>query len=413
MTKTSFGIVRAHADRRIASIFTALCLVACAAAPREVQPPAAELDHSVDVRGRWIGTYFQDDIHRAYSMELTADGSSDEFAVTLDWPELSQSRTLGHGTTKANGVIWTEEQLVRGRDIALNGRYTAALVDQDTLAGVYEKDSRRRGFFTLSPKHDSEKPAASVGQDQEYEALIGAAAAGQLRALQQEYSDAQDSCIKAMRALPESEQANYYEAHRPDKSAFTKRIRALADVNPRTPVAAQALLWIVENNMQTPVAQDAVEELIKDHGSSAELGRACLMLRFDRDARAADLLDRARKESSSSAVRGKATFALAEFCRRAVERQMASEADGMLTNRADTATRAEALYEEVVSEHANEEFLPNRTLGDAARSALVELCDLGVGQTAPEIDGEDLDGVKFKLSDYRGKVVVLDFWGNW
>ena len=32
---------------------------------------------------------------------------------------------------------------------------------------------------------------------------------------------------------------------------------------------------------------------------------------------------------------------------------------------------------------------------------------------APEIEGEDIDGVPFKLSDYRGKVVVLDFWGNW
>ena len=25
----------------------------------------------------------------------------------------------------------------------------------------------------------------------------------------------------------------------------------------------------------------------------------------------------------------------------------------------------------------------------------------------------DLDGVEFKLSDYRGKVVFLDFWGDW
>lgn len=36
-----------------------------------------------------------------------------------------------------------------------------------------------------------------------------------------------------------------------------------------------------------------------------------------------------------------------------------------------------------------------------------------VGQLAPEINGQDLDGVPFKLSDYRGKVVMLDFYGDW
>ena len=36
-----------------------------------------------------------------------------------------------------------------------------------------------------------------------------------------------------------------------------------------------------------------------------------------------------------------------------------------------------------------------------------------IGNLAPEISGADIDGVKFKLSDYRGKVVVLDFWGDW
>ena len=38
---------------------------------------------------------------------------------------------------------------------------------------------------------------------------------------------------------------------------------------------------------------------------------------------------------------------------------------------------------------------------------------VGIGQVAMEIDGEDIDGQRFKLSDYRGKVVVLDFWGHW
>jgi peroxiredoxin len=31
----------------------------------------------------------------------------------------------------------------------------------------------------------------------------------------------------------------------------------------------------------------------------------------------------------------------------------------------------------------------------------------------PDIVAKDTDGVDFKLSDYRGKVVLLDFWGFW
>ena len=36
-----------------------------------------------------------------------------------------------------------------------------------------------------------------------------------------------------------------------------------------------------------------------------------------------------------------------------------------------------------------------------------------VGKMAPEISTENLKGEEFKLSDYRGKVVVLDFWATW
>ena len=38
---------------------------------------------------------------------------------------------------------------------------------------------------------------------------------------------------------------------------------------------------------------------------------------------------------------------------------------------------------------------------------------LSVGQEAPEIIGTDHEDKEFKLSDYRGKVVLLDFWGIW
>ena len=32
------------------------------------------------------------------------------------------------------------------------------------------------------------------------------------------------------------------------------------------------------------------------------------------------------------------------------------------------------------------------------------------GRPAPEIEGVDADGRTFRLSDYRGKVVLLHFW---
>jgi hypothetical protein len=48
-----------------------------------------------------------------------------------------------------------------------------------------------------------------------------------------------------------------------------------------------------------------------------------------------------------------------------------------------------------------------------AREALYLLTHLSVGKVAPDTTGKDLDDKELKLSDYRGKVVVLAFWGHW
>lgn len=47
----------------------------------------------------------------------------------------------------------------------------------------------------------------------------------------------------------------------------------------------------------------------------------------------------------------------------------------------------------------------------AARSSEPAL--LAVGTTAPDFTVQDKDGKPIKLSDYRGKTVVLDFWATW
>jgi thiol-disulfide isomerase/thioredoxin len=68
------------------------------------------------------------------------------------------------------------------------------------------------------------------------------------------------------------------------------------------------------------------------------------------------------------------------------------------------------LLDGLVADGVREEFQPGVTLAEAARTAAHEIRNLAVGKTAPEIVGEDLDGRPMRLSDYRGKVVVLSFW---
>lgn len=59
-----------------------------------------------------------------------------------------------------------------------------------------------------------------------------------------------------------------------------------------------------------------------------------------------------------------------------------------------------------------EEF-PTSAQATAAESELFELRFLGIGCEAPDFEAATIDGHEFNLSDYRGKVVLLDFYGFW
>lgn len=54
-----------------------------------------------------------------------------------------------------------------------------------------------------------------------------------------------------------------------------------------------------------------------------------------------------------------------------------------------------------------------RNIEGFAETVIFGFTKLRVGKVVPEITAEDIDGVEFNLSDYRGKVVFLDFWGDW
>ena len=48
-----------------------------------------------------------------------------------------------------------------------------------------------------------------------------------------------------------------------------------------------------------------------------------------------------------------------------------------------------------------------------AQAEIEEIGSRGLGKPAPELVGEDLAGKPMKLSDFRGKVVLVSFWATW
>jgi thiol-disulfide isomerase/thioredoxin len=79
---------------------------------------------------------------------------------------------------------------------------------------------------------------------------------------------------------------------------------------------------------------------------------------------------------------------------------------------------AEELHERVLAEYADVRLYPEfpldkQTIGKASETWLAARRELAVGRPAPAIEGKDVDGKPLKLSDYRGKVVVVVFWASW
>ncbi len=88
--------------------------------------------------------------------------------------------------------------------------------------------------------------------------------------------------------------------------------------------------------------------------------------------------------------------------------------DYIMTPRTDEQNKQhQAILEKLISDYGQIKYQGRTLFADVANSELIELTQLQVGMLAPEIEGEDLDEIPFKLSDYRGKVVMLDFWGHW
>jgi hypothetical protein len=264
-------------------------------------------------------------------------------------------------------------------------------------------------------------PPASGGGEPTAEARPDTPRMAEVKSIMRAHDEAVAAWSKASREAGADDAARnaWLQANpRPKDDEARAKLMALVQADPRDDAAWEALAWLSRQPMEADVARDLqLEHFAADErmaGEIAMLGRsgpAAVRLGNGPDGKpvaAAPAADRgwARLEallarSPHKKVKGLVEWELAERTRREFEAGRGVALADVLAR----YTRIAAEYGDVVR--------GRRTLKETSEMAIRNLTVLAVGQPAPEIAGEDLAGVAFKLSDYRGKVVMLDFWGDW
>ena len=260
------------------------------------------------------------------------------------------------------------------------------------------------------------------------------APADEVKSLIADYQKSQQEFYDALGKAKTADERTKAQEKRPDPEALAVRLLELAEQNPEdagvTPVA---LVHIVTLPLRggDGTKHLALERLASDHAASDQLEPIVLRLTYQPSPAVEAFLRAVVDKNPKDELKGKATYGLGAMLQQAagyarqmheqpeleqrVEAAFGKEAARWLRDAdADRLEReAEELFETAADKFADVPMYAEETLGDAAKGQLFEIRNLGIGKTAPEIEGVDLDGTPFKLSDYRGKVVVIDFWGNW
>ncbi len=253
-----------------------------------------------------------------------------------------------------------------------------------------------------------------------------------------------------------------YDRFCPDPVEFSRRFIDLAASEPTDPASLAALTWVLNQCCHTadkrgPFSEQvgrAVDLLVRHHADDLGVARTALSLSRSVSSNFDTLITSLSERSKTRDVKGTMCLALARshyakarlvpvILRTAPPWRYPSRETDEKGNRvtglgepayetylrsldpASQQREAERLLERVIAEYADVPYAigegsqPSRgsalerTLGLMAEELLDEIRHLSAGSLAPEIDSHDLDGNLLRLSDYRGKVVLLVFWGSW
>jgi len=259
---------------------------------------------------------------------------------------------------------------------------------------------------------------------EEYKALIAA------------YQKQQEECYALLReAKTDEERQRIFTEKMPKPDKVAVRLLELAEENSKdVGVVPDALIWVVTNGGHGADAakkKDKALDLLLNHAGNDKVVSVCQTLSYTPSLKNEQFIRAVVEKCNTNEGKGKATYSLGLYIKRTAEAATTIKEQPDLAKQYEDAygkdiikklqdsdpaaltKEAEKLFELVAGEYPAVKMYGEETLGDLAKGELFEMRNLAIGKTAPEIEADDLDGNKFKLSEYRGKVVVIDFWGNW
>jgi hypothetical protein len=227
-------------------------------------------------------------------------------------------------------------------------------------------------------------------------------AAVRLQAVLADYNKTRDEFYARLQKIADPAESQRLLREENPLASFIERFRELAFDAAGTETGVSAWIWVANlslDNERAGEASEAFDVLLGDHLDSPQWGALVANLRYSAarlgQAKARDVLGKVLAGSPHASVRAAAQFSLASLL-------MDSQA-------AEDKARGRTLFEELITKYPDVEG----DWAERAKGMLFELDHLQVGMLAPDFQAVDADGVAWKLSDYRGKVVIVDFWGFW
>lgn len=243
---------------------------------------------------------------------------------------------------------------------------------------------------------------------------VEAATDAQAAEITREYDRLQRLWLSEMRLAPDAQTRDTIVAKRPDPADFAARLKRLIRTDLNQEWALKYGAWLLENDTGLSAASQRVllDAVQAHHLKSPELGSFCVAMVKLNDggqlppagklpvrSQGMKLLEQIKQTNPSEKVQGQAALALSM----------------MLGSMGDSprimAQRIQNLREAIIK--SADVKLGNTSVADLARDELFIINYLSKGKTAPDIVGADSGGRPLKLSDYRGKVVMLVFWSSW